>query len=28
MRVGTKVFLDDPHHHHDSDNKDDGIRSF
>tara|TARA_X000000368_G_scaffold383855_1_gene342041 strand:- start:330 stop:1112 length:783 start_codon:yes stop_codon:yes gene_type:complete len=28
MRVGTKVFLDDPHHHHDSDNKDEGIRSF
>jgi len=28
MRVGTKVFLDDPHHHHTSDNKDDGLRSF
>ena len=28
MRVGTKVFLDDPHHHHASDNKDDGLRSF
>ena len=28
MRVGTKVFLDDPHHHHVSDNKDDGLRSF
>ncbi len=27
MRVGTKVFLDDPHHHA-SDNKDDGLRSF
>ena len=28
MRVGTKVFLDDPHHSHASDNKDEGIRSF
>ena len=28
MRVGTKVFLDDPHHHHALDNKDDGLRSF
>ena len=28
MRVGTKVFLDDPHHHHVLDNKDDGLRSF
>ena len=28
MRVGKKVFLDDPHHSHASDNKDEGIRSF
>ena len=28
MRVGTNIFLDDPHHTHVSESKDEGIRTF
>ena len=28
LRVGAKVFLDDPHHTHVSESKDEGLRTF